>query len=140
MRNLLQMTVIPTNSNTGLLALRLAGVVPLLLKHGWEKLFTFSAMAAHFPDPLHIGVVPSLVFAMLSDSICSVLIILGLATRWAALIAFVNIAVAWAFVHHFAFFGRGADHGELIVLYLAILLTLFLSGAGKYSVDALLER
>jgi len=140
MRNLLQMTVIPTNSNTGLLALRLAGVVPLLLKHGWEKLFTFSAMAAHFPDPLHIGVVPSLVFAMLSDSICSVLIILGLATRWAALIAFVNLAVAWAFVHHFAFFGRGADHGELIVLYLAILLTLFLSGAGKYSVDALLER
>jgi putative oxidoreductase len=140
MRNLLQMTVIPTNSNAGLLALRLAGVVSLLLKHGLEKIFTFSAMAAHFPDPLHIGAVPSLVFAMLSDSICSVLIILGLATRWAALIAFVNIAVAWAFVHHFAFFGRGADHGELIVLYLAILLTLFLSGAGKYSVDALLKR
>jgi putative oxidoreductase len=140
MRNLLQITAIPTNSNAGLLALRLAGVVPLLLKHGLEKIFTFSAMAAHFPDPLHIGAAPSLFFAMLSDSICTVLIILGLATRWAALIACVNIAVAWAFVHHFAFFGRGADHGELIVLYLAILLTLFLSGAGKYSVDAFLER
>ena len=140
MRNFLQMTAIPTDSNAGLLALRLAGVIPLLLKHGLEKIFTFSTMATHFPDPLHIGAVPSLVFAMLSDSICSVLIILGLATRWAALIACVNIVVAWAFVHHFTFFGRGADHGELIVLYLAILLTLFISGAGKYSVDGFLTR
>jgi len=140
MRNLLQMTAIPTNGDVGLLALRLVGVVPLLLKLGLEKIFTFSAMAAHFQDPLHIGAVPSLVFAMLSDSICTVLIILGLATRWAALIACVNITVAWALVHHFAFFGRGADHGELIVLYLAILLTLFLSGAGKCSVDAFLKR
>jgi putative oxidoreductase len=140
MRNLLQMTAIPSDSNAGLLALRLAGVIPLLLKHGLEKIFTFSAMATHFPDPLHIGAVPSLVFAMLSDSICSVLIILGLATRWAALIACVNIVVAWAFVHRFTFFGRGADHGELIVLYLAILLTLFISGAGKYSVDGFLKR
>jgi putative oxidoreductase len=134
------MSPVPTNEDIGLLALRLAGVLPLLLKHGLEKVFTFSAMAGHFPDPLHVGAVPSLIFAMLSDSICSVLMLAGLATRWAALVSLVNIFVAWAFVHHFQFFGRGADHGELIVLYLAIMLTLLLAGAGKYSLDALLKH
>jgi putative oxidoreductase len=140
MTKFLQMAAVPKSGDAGLLALRLMGVAPLLLKHGLEKVFTFSAMAARFPDPLHIGAAPSLLFAMLSDSICTVLMIVGLWTRWAALIAFVNVAVAWAFVHHFEFFGRGADHGELIVLYLAILATLLFSGAGKYSVDGALER
>lgn len=124
----------------GLLLLRLTAMVPLFLKHGIEKIFTFSAMAAHFPDPLHIGTVPSLVAAMISDSICTVLMIFGLATRWAAAIAFVNIFVAWAFVHHFLFFGHEADHGELIVIYLAVTLTLFIAGPGRYSVDAVVER
>jgi len=140
MRNILRMAPVPANQDAGLLALRVAGVMPLLLRHGLEKVFTFSAMAAHFPDPLHIGAVPSLVFAMLSDAICTVLLILGLATRWAALICLINISVAWSFVHHFQFFGRGADHGELIVVYMAIMLTLLLAGAGKYSLDARLLK
>jgi putative oxidoreductase len=139
MRDLLRMAPVPASQDAGLLALRVAGVLPLLLKHGLEKVFTFSAMAAHFPDPLHIGPVPSLLFAMLSDAICTVLLILGLATRWAALVCLINLGVAWAFVHHFQFFGRGADHGEVMVVYMAIMLTLLLAGAGKYSMDALLR-
>ena len=130
---------LPAKRDAGLLALRIGGFVPLLLKHGLEKIITFSAMAGHFPDPLHIGAVPSLIFAMLSDSICSLLVIVGFATRWASLITFVNIFVAWAFVHHFEFVGHDANHGETIVLYLAMSFSLFLSGAGKYSVDGMVE-
>jgi len=133
------MAPVPASQDAGLLALRVAGVLPLLLKHGLEKVFTFSAMAAHFPDPLYIGRLHSLLFAMLSDAICTVLLILGLATRWAALVCLINLGVAWAFVHHFQFFGRGADHGEVMVVYMAIMLTLLLAGAGKYSMDALLR-
>lgn len=139
MTRVLRKAAFSSNPDTGLLVLRLVGVMPLFLKHGIEKVFTFSAMAAHFPDPLHIGAVPSLIFAMLSDSICSVLIVAGLATRWAALICLINISVAWTLVHHFQFFGRGADHGETMVLYIAIMLTLLLTGAGKYSLDGLWE-
>ena len=96
-------------------------------------------MAAHFPDPLHIGAVPSLLFATLSDGICSLLLAMGLATRWSALIVFVNVGVAWAFVHHFAFFGgQQGGHGELIVLYLAAAAALFFTGPGSYSVDGLI--
>ena len=129
----------PTHPNFARLCLRVVCFLTLFLKHGTEKIFTFGAMSAHFADPLHIGSVTSLTIAMIGDSICSLLIIIGLATRWAALISFLNIFVAWAFVHHFALLGKGNDHGELIVLYLGACLMLFFGGAGKYSVDALIE-
>lgn len=139
-KKLLLLKQVPASQDAGLLALRLIAVTPLLLKHGLEKIFTFSQMAQHFPDPLGIGPVPSLLFAMVSDAICTALLILGLATRWAAPIAFINIFVAWAFVHHFQFFGHEGDHGELIVVYLGVIVTLFLAGAGKYSIDSVLDK
>jgi putative oxidoreductase len=137
-KKLLGISVSPISRDAALLALRVIGFVPLLLRHGLEKVFTFSTMAVHFPDPLHIGVVPSLIFAMVSDAICSTLIVLGIATRWAALIAFINIFVAWAFVHHFQFLDRSTEHGELILVYFAMLIALFLAGPGKYSIDQVL--
>ncbi|MFP5238139.1 MAG: DoxX family protein [Acidobacteriota bacterium] len=139
-RRFLLMKGVGLHRDCGLLALRLFTALPLFLKHGTEKLFRFQHMAAHFPDPLHIGPVPSLLFATLSDGICTLLLILGLATRWAALIIFINVGVALAFVHHFAIFGPQGDHGELIVLYLGATAMLVLGGAGKYSVDARLDR
>lgn len=66
------------------------------------------------------------------------MLILGLATCWAALITFVNIFVAWAFVHHFVLFGPQGDHGEVIVLYLAVAATVFFAGAGRFSLDGLI--
>lgn len=139
LRRLLRMEVLPVNRDAGLLVLRLAGIGSLLLKHGLEKIFTFSAMAAHFPDPLHIGPVPTLIFATLSDAVCSVFMIAGLATRWAAVISIVNHFVAFGLVHKFQFLGRVVGPGELLVLYLAIEITLLLSGAGRYSVDGWLK-
>ncbi len=122
----------------GLLLLRVWFGGALFLKHGLEKPTHFSQMAAHFPDPIHIGPVPSLVIALLSDSVCSVLVALGFATRWAALFIFANLLVAWIFVHHLEFFGRGADHGELTVLYIGGFLALMFTGAGRFSLDAIL--
>ena len=127
-------------TDAGLLFLRVVAGTSLLLKHGLEKPEHFSAMAQHFPNPLHIGPVPSLLFALISDFICSMLIVVGLGTRWAAAVAFFNIFVAWVFVHHFLFFGRGADHGELIVLYLAAFGCLMLTGGGRFSMDAMRQR
>jgi len=139
-KKLLLLKAVPASQDAGLLVLRLIAVTPLLLKHGLEKIFTFSQMAQHFPDPLGIGAVPSLVFAMISDAICTALLILGLATRWAALITFINVFVAWAFVHHFQFFGHEGDHGELIVVYLGVMATLLVAGAGRFSIDGLLNK
>jgi putative oxidoreductase len=126
--------------DAGLLLLRIAVPGTLLLKHGLEKVFTFSSMAQHFPDPVHIGPVPSLVISLLGDMICSLLIIVGLGTRWAALFNFLNIFVAWALVHHFQFFGHAAEHGELIVLYLGVMIALTFTGAGRFSLDHVIAR
>ncbi len=121
----------------GLLLLRVGVGASLFLKHGWEKISDFPRMAQHFPDPVHIGPVPSLVIALLSDAICSLLVMLGFFTRPAAFFAACNIAVAWSLVHRLAFFGRGSapDHGELCVLYIAVLLSLAIAGPGRYSLD-----
>lgn len=140
LKRLITFDFLPESRDAGFLALRLIVGLTLLLKHGLEKVEHFSAMAAHFPDPLHLGAAPSLAIALIGDFVCSILIVLGLGTRWAAAWSFLNILVAWAFVHQFAFFGHGADHGELIVLYLGAMLTLFLTGPGRYSIDATLRR
>ena len=140
LKRILFLKQIPLCPDFGLLGLRVILYLPLFLKHGTEKLFTFGQMSQHFPDPLGIGVIPSLLFAALADGICTLLLILGLFTRWASFILFVNVFVAWALVHHFALLGKGNDHGELIVLYLGGCVALFFTGAGKLSLDRLLDR
>ena len=132
---------LPRSTDAGLLALRLLAGGSLFLKHGWEKLTTFPEMMAHFPDPIHIGAVPSLMIALIADGICSALVMLGLLTRWAALYAAVNVAVAWGLVHHFAFFAKPqGDHGEVCVFYITANLVLFLAGAGRFSIDGWIQR
>jgi putative oxidoreductase len=129
-------------NDLGLLALRVVVGTTLCLKHGWEKAFDFHTMATNttlpFPNLFHLGTVPTLVIALASDFFCSILIVLGLGTRFAALIAFANIGVAWVMVHHFSFFGPRADHGEIIVLFLGAMISIFLTGPGRYSLDYLL--
>jgi len=140
---ILNLNFLPTNTDAGLLVLRVLTGVTLYIRHGYEKMFHFTEMAnGRFrPDDIwHIGVVPTLVIAMLCDSICSVLIILGVAARWASLYSFTVIFVAWAFRHHFAFLGGAGEHGEVIMFYLAALLTLFMTGPGRFSVDARVDQ
>ncbi|MGC9197666.1 MAG: DoxX family protein [Acidobacteriaceae bacterium] len=136
MSGFLRMRFLPQSTDAGLLALRLIAGLSLFLKHGTEKLFGFSAMNAHFPGSNIHGISLLLLLATLSDGICSLLMMVGFATRWAALVSFINIFGAWSVIHHFAFFGRSGDHGELIVLYLAAFIALLISGPGRYSVDA----
>ncbi len=125
-----------THADLGLLVLRLSIAGALLSKHGLKTVFSFSSMAQHFPDPVHIGPMPSLVVTVVGTFLCSMLVILGLATRWAALFSFMNLFVAWSLVHHFAFFaGPEQDRGEVIVLFLGVMLTLILTGPGCYSLD-----
>lgn len=135
MKKVIACGFVPHSVDLGHLALRIWVCSSLFLKHGFEKPTNFSQMAAHFPDPLGIGPVPNLIFALDSDAVCSILVMLGLVTRWAAAVILVNIFVAWSLVRHFQFFGRGADHGEVTVLYLGVFLTLAIAGPGRYSID-----
>jgi putative oxidoreductase len=138
---IVKMSFLQSSTDAGLLFLRVSVGLSLFMKHGYEKIFNFSQMAPVFSDPLHLGSTPSLIIAMISDSICSLLIVFGLGTRWAAAWSFATIFVGWAFQHHFLFFGHlVADHGELSVLYIVAMGAIFIAGPGRFSVDALLKE
>ena len=132
MKKLLQLQFIPVRYDIALLILRIWLGLGLFVKHGMEKLFHFSQMQAHFPDPLHIGATFGLIFALLSDGICSLLVLLGFATRLAALIIVINLLVVFTFIHHFSF---REDHAELVYVLLGGFLTILIAGGGKYSLD-----
>ncbi len=133
---------VPSSTDAGLLVLRVGAGLILFLRHGWEKVSQLTLINPHFPDPLHIGHNTTWTLALLSDGICSLLIILGVGTRWLSFYCFFNIFTAFALVHHFTFLGKspGADHGELIALYLVAFAALMVAGPGRFSVDAKLAE
>jgi putative oxidoreductase len=133
MKKILQLGFLPASVDLGLLILRGWLGISLFIMHGIEKLFHFHDMLMMpFPDPLHIGSGTGLVFATLSDGICSLLVLFGFFTRFAAAIIVINLLVVFIFLHGFSFH---QDHGQLVYVYLGGYLAILASGAGKYSLD-----
>jgi putative oxidoreductase len=125
-------------TSIGLLILRL-GMGGYMMTHGWPKLQKVLAGNFEFADPLGVGAAPSLVLAVTAEFFCALLVMLGLATRLAAIPVVITMAVA-AFIVHAAdpwTMGGGASK-EPALLYLTAFLTLIFTGAGKLSLDALL--
>lgn len=122
-------------NSLGLLILRVAFGC-FMLVHGIPKLKGFSEMSDKFPDPLGIGSQFSLISAIGAEVGCSLLLILGLGTRIAALPLVFTMLIALFVVH-------GADpwqKKELAALYLAVYVTLVLTGGGRCSLDHFLWR
>ena len=132
MKKFLTLNFLPVNRDLALLLLRILVGFSLFYKHGIEKLTGFSNMQTHFPDPLHIGVKTGLIFALLTDGICTMLIILGFATRLAALLIVTNLTVVFILIHSGSF---TEGHAELVYDYLSSFLCILFAGAGKYSLD-----
>lgn len=133
MKKLIALSFLPQSYDFALLILRVWFGLMLFYKHGLEKIVNFNTIGQHFPDPLHIGPHWSLVLAMISDGICSLLLIIGFATRWAALYIAIVIGTAFVAVHHFAL--SGPHSGELAYTYIGAALTIFFAGPGRFSVD-----
>ena len=139
------------SASIGLLILRL-GIGGYLITHGWGKLQMLLAGGADkFGDPIGLGSTLSLALVTTSEFLCALLIILGLATRLAALPVVISMAVA-AFVIHArdpwsmeaaakAFFSGASKtwfSKEPALLYLIPSLSLVFTGGGKLSLDGLI--
>lgn len=124
--------------NSGLLVLRVCLGLSMLLLHGWGKLAGYAEKAAAFPDPLGIGSALSLNLAIFAEVFCSILLVAGLAARFALVPLIVTMAVAFFVVHGGVLVGEG--NGELAFLYLAGFVALIVAGPGKYSLDHYLLR
>jgi putative oxidoreductase len=137
MKNILKLEFLPLNGDLGLLVLRVWMGLSLFVMHGIEKIFHFSHMLnMPFPDPLHIGSGVSLVYAMVSDAVCSILVMLGIFTRLAAALIVINLLVVFIFMHGFSF---GQEHGQLVYVYLGGYIAILASGPGKYSLDSFIK-
>ena len=141
LKDVLLMRFVPERTQVGLAVLRVWTGAELFLQHGWEKRpERWAWYMGHFiQNPIGIGPHASFFIAFTADFVCSILLIVGLATRWAALFAFGNIFVAWSLVTHFLFFGHN-DHGELMLLYMGALLMLLIAGPGAACIDQILMR
>lgn len=139
-------------TSIGLLVLRL-GVGGYLATHGWGKVqMVFAGDFDQFGDPIGLGSGLSLVLVAIAEFVCSLLVVAGLATRFAAVPVVISMAVA-AFVAHgadpwtmergYVLYQAGTAETwfskEPALLYLVPFLALAFTGAGRYSLDALLR-
>jgi|HubBroStandDraft_2_1064218.scaffolds.fasta_scaffold203185_1 putative oxidoreductase len=122
--------------NIATLALRLTFGLLLLIDHGLGKITHFSNLEYSFFDLLHIGHRWSLVLCIFAEVFCSVLVVLGLFTRFAALALVINFGVA-TFI---ALKGQPLIGHESAATYLAAFVAILLVGPGRISVDSAMGK
>ena len=121
-------------TNLIILILRLSALL-LILNHGLLK-FTnlISGREIKFGDPIGLGPEVSFILVVFAEFFCSLLIIAGLGTRFAAIPLIINFIVIIFVVH----IHDPLSRNELPLFYLISFVSLLIIGGGKYSLDYLL--
>lgn len=108
-----------------------------MLSHGFPKLqMLLAGGKIEFYDFIGLGPLVTLVLTVIAEFACSILLILGLFTRISLGILIFTMIVAAFMVH-------GADpfeKKEMSLIYLSVYLLLMAVGAGKISVDHMIEK
>lgn len=135
MNKLIKLDVVPFSADLGLLVLRVWLGLSMLLIHGKGKLMNSEATLGFFQSQLGI---PNYLGwgAILAETLFSLLLVLGFATRWSAGFLAVTMTVAFTMKHQLILEQGNPNSGELAFIYLAGFVTLLIAGAGRYSVDA----
>ena len=137
-RDLILLTPLARLSDLGLLLLRwVTGAFLIYQSHdnvfSAERMTEFEKFLTQFNFVMPHLMAPLSVYAQF---ICAILFILGLLTRWAGLVTTFNFIVAVWMVHWPQEFSLWWP--ALILVFLGLLFATL--GAGRYSVDARLER
>jgi len=128
--------IYPNEVSSALLLMRLS-VGVLMLSHGIGKFQNlFGSEPIQFSDPLGLGATASLAFAVFAEVFCSILLIIGLGTRFAAIPLFITMMVATFVIH----INDGFDKQEFPILYAVIYFTLAIIGPGRYSLDSSISK
>lgn len=135
----------------GLLILRL-GIAGYMITHGWGKVqMVRGGQFEMFGDPIGIGPVASLVLVAIAEFLCAILVVIGLGTRVAAIPVVITMGVAafvahgtdpWTMTEAAMRFMSGASQSwaskQPALSFLFVFLALVFTGAGKFSIDALI--
>jgi putative oxidoreductase len=117
----------------------------LFLASGYGKLGNIVGTAGYF---ISLGMSPPEFwawFAAVAELVLGAALILGIATRYAAIASFVWVLVATAIAHRYWTYPAEAQAGQYInwLKNIAIMggtLYVFVAGAGRYSLDAILAK
>lgn len=121
---------ISSYNGLALLVLRV-GASAMMLTHGIPKIEKLFNSPIEFSDPLGIGPLFSLILTIIGEVVAPILIIIGLKSRFASIIALITMLVAAFVVHASDSFGQK----EKALLYALCFLVIFLAGPGKFSID-----
>jgi putative oxidoreductase len=127
----------PSNPVSIALLVARLGIAALMLTHGIPKLnMLLSGTPVQFPPVLGLSAQLSLGLAVFAEVLCSVLILIGFATRLASIPLIITMLVAVIVIH-------GADPvaiKEPALHYLLVYIVLLFAGGGKFSIDHLVSR
>ena len=121
---------ISSYNGLALLVLRVSASA-MMLTHGIPKIEKLFNSPIEFSDPLGIGPLFSLILTLIGEVVAPILIIIGLKSRFASIIALITMLVAAFVVHAGDSFGQK----EKALLYALCFLVIFLAGPGKFSID-----
>lgn len=138
-------------TSIGLLILRL-GIGGYMASHGWGKLqMLLAGDFDNFADPIGLGKPLSLVLMVTAEFFCALLVMVGFVTRLAALPVVFGMGVAafvvhvddpWSMEEAAKLFLAGQSQSwaskEPALLFLIPFLALIFTGAGRFSIDALI--
>jgi putative oxidoreductase len=139
LKRLVRLDFFPASTDCSLLLLRAWLGLSMFLIHGYGKIMNFTGTVEFFRDKQDIPPILG-VAAVLTETVASALLVIGLATRWAALAGVVAMSVAFFKVHDMVLTQGNPSSGELAFIYLGGYLAIFIAGPGRWSVDAKLVR
>jgi uncharacterized membrane protein YphA (DoxX/SURF4 family) len=129
-------------ADVALLAIRILVGLTLFNFSGVPKLLHLSTQG----DPLHLGALalPAMIYAAFALGICTLLVFLGVATRYAAFFATISLAATGIFIDHFFtlnYLDPGHNsHPEAVWLFFSFYLALVFTGPGRYSLDRIFAK
>lgn len=106
----------------------------LFLTHGYAKLMAHATMSDLFADPFGLGSIISFWMVVFAEVVCSFALIFGILQRVALIPMIITMCTAFFWVHS----GDVFTTKELSFVYLVVFVILYITGAGKYSFDAII--
>ena len=134
--NIFSTKIRPAALDFGLLLLRFVFGSTMIMNHGYKKLVGFNTMKEKFMDFMGLGPTFSLSLTIFAEVFCAALLMIGLFTRFAALVLLIAMTVALFMAHNGEIFGDG----ESAALFMVAFLFLMLVGPGRYSIDNLISK
>jgi putative oxidoreductase len=117
----------------------------LFLVNGWAKLTSIAGFSGYLTNLKVPGAGVLAWVAAASEFVIGAVLILGVATRYAALFTFIYLIIATALAHRYWEYPAAQQLNQynhflknLAIMGAAALL--FVTGAGRYSIDALMRR